>query len=84
MSLGEDLILALQLAFEVLDLLVLGILDGLDLAAIFEGEVSVFEKLPLPVVEDGGIEASLVAQVNADVGDMLIWVWKILASETDE
>ena len=42
-ELGHDLVFARELGFEFLDHLDIGILDGLGLAAIFEGEVCVLE-----------------------------------------
>jgi hypothetical protein len=36
-QLGHDLVFALELGFELFDLLVLGVLDGLGLAAVVEG-----------------------------------------------
>lgn len=42
-QLDHDLVFAHELGLELLDLLVLGLLDGLALAAIGEGEVAVVE-----------------------------------------
>ena len=44
-QLGHDLVLARELGFELLDFLVLGIFDGLGLAAILEEDVAILEEL---------------------------------------
>jgi hypothetical protein len=49
----EDLILALELGFELFDLALLGILDGLGLAAVVEGQVSILEEQALPLMNLG-------------------------------
>jgi hypothetical protein len=54
----------LQLAVELFDLLAFGTLVVLELAAIVEGKVRVFEEQPLSVVEDRGTESVLIAQVG--------------------
>ena len=67
---AEDGVLALELGFELLDLVVLGVLDGLGLAAIVEGGMTVLEELLEPGVELVGVEAELIAQVrNGDLVD---------------
>ena len=64
-ELGHDLVLARELGFEFLDFSVLGILDGLGVAAILEEGVAVLEELFLPAVKEGRGDAELVA----DSGD---------------
>ena len=49
---GEDLVFALQLGFELLDLALLGVLDGLGLAVVLKNGVAVLEELLLPAVEE--------------------------------
>ena len=67
---GEHGVLALQLGFMLLDLLVLGVLDGLGLAAVVEGGVAVLEKFLEPAVELVGVEVVFIAQVgNRDLID---------------
>ena len=61
---GHDLVLACELGFELLDLAVLGILDGLGLAAVLEGSVAVLEELLLPAVEQVGVDAEFIAEVG--------------------
>jgi hypothetical protein len=63
-ELGHDLVLALNLGFELLDLGVLGILGRLGFTAVAKGEVSVLEELALPVVEAAGGDAMLVAELG--------------------
>ena len=66
-ELGHDLVLAAELGFELLDLLVLGVLEGAGLAAgaaVGEGEVGVLEELALPLVEEGRIDRELIAEVR--------------------
>jgi hypothetical protein len=63
-ELGQDLVLALEFAFEAFDLLLLGIFKGLGLATVLEGEVGVLEELALPLVKEGGVDVELVAQVG--------------------
>ena len=60
----EDLVFALELGFELFDLAFLGILDGLGLAAVVEGQVGVLEEQALPLVEAGGVDVELIAQVG--------------------
>src|ERR1051325_8283116 len=52
----------MELGFEQLDLLVLGILGGFRRAAMLESEVGVFEELALPLVEEGGVDLELIAK----------------------
>jgi hypothetical protein len=61
-ELGENLVLAAQLGFEMFDLLVLGVFDCLGLAAVLEGQIGAFEELALPLVELDGIDLALIAQ----------------------
>jgi hypothetical protein len=61
-QLGHDLVLAYELGFEMLDLLVLGILDCFGRATVLKTDVAVFEELFLPVVEDRGRDAELIAE----------------------
>jgi hypothetical protein len=65
----EDLVLAGQLGFELLDLLLLGVLGGLALAAIVEGSVPVLEELLEPGMDLVRIEVELIAQIGD--GDLL-------------
>ena len=60
-ELGHNFVLALDLGFELLDLLLLGVLGDLGLAAILEGQVSVLEEQLLPRVEDRRFDAQLIA-----------------------
>jgi hypothetical protein len=62
-ELGHDLVLALELGFELLDFLVLGILDGLGLATILEEGVAVLEEFFLPAVEEGGRDVEVIVSV---------------------
>ena len=58
-ELGHDLVLAVQLGFELLDLLAVGIVAGLGFAAVgLEGQVAVLEELLEPAVELVGEEPS--------------------------
>jgi len=69
-ELGHDLVLANELGFELLDLLVLDAIDGLVLAAVLEGDMAVFEELLLPAVELADLQAELIAEVgNGDLVD---------------
>jgi hypothetical protein len=62
---GQDLVLALELVLEGSDLAVLGVLLGLaSPAGVLKGGGAVLEELLLPAVEEGGVEAELVAQVG--------------------
>ena len=61
---GHDLVLAEELGFELFDLVVLGVLDGLALAAVGEGEMAVLEELLEPVVELVGVEVEFIAEVG--------------------
>jgi hypothetical protein len=63
-ELGEDGVLALELGFEAFDFLVVGVFDGLGLAAVVEGDVAVLEELLEPAVDLVGIEADLIAEVR--------------------
>ncbi len=63
-ELGHDLVFALELGFELFDLVVLGVLDGLALAAVVEGEVAVLEELFEPAVELVGVEVEFIAEVG--------------------
>jgi hypothetical protein len=67
---AEDGVLALDLGFEALDELILGVIAGLGLATVGEGEVAVLEELFEPVVELVGVDVELIAQVrNGDLVD---------------
>jgi len=63
-ELGHDGVPALELGFEPLNLLVIGVLDSLALATIVEGGVAVLEELLEPAVDLIGIEAKFIAQVR--------------------
>ena len=63
-QLGHDLVFAGELGFELLDFLVLGLLDGLGLRAIGEGEVAVLEEPFEPVVDLIGMEIKFIAEVG--------------------
>src|SRR5438132_6675788 len=60
-ELGHDLVLAGELGFELLDLGLLGIFDGLRLATVFKDGMAVLEEFLLPAVEHGGGDAELIA-----------------------
>ena len=64
MSSPRTLVFALELGFEQLDLLVLGVLDGPGLAVVVEGGVAVVEELFLPAVEEVGGDAEFIAEVG--------------------
>ena len=72
-ELGHDLVLLVELGFELLDACLLRGLDGLGLAsgsAVGEGEMAVLEEAFEPVVELVGVELELIAQVgNRDLVD---------------
>ena len=70
-ELDEDGVLALELGFEPLNLVVVGILDSLALAAIVEGGMAVLEKLFEPGVDLVGVEAEFIAQVRD--GDLVVF-----------
>ena len=59
-QLGEDRVAALQFGFELFDLLLLCILDGLAFAAVVEGEVAVLEEVLEPSVELGGVDVAFI------------------------
>jgi hypothetical protein len=61
---AEDLVLALELGFELPDLVVLGILDRLGLATVVESGVAVLEELLLPAIEEVGSDAEFVAEIG--------------------
>ena len=63
-ELGEDGILALQLGFEPLDLVVIGVLDSLALAAVVEGGVAILEKFFEPAVDLIGVKPVFIAQIR--------------------
>jgi hypothetical protein len=63
-ELGKDLVLALQLGFELYDLLVFEILVDLGTASVIEGQVRVLEEQTLPGVEDRWIDPELIAQAG--------------------
>jgi hypothetical protein len=63
-ELGKDLVFALDLGFELLDLGVLGILDGLGLAILGEGEVAILEEVALPEIEEAGRNGAMALTFN--------------------
>ena len=80
-ELGHDLIFARELGFELLELAILGVFEGPGFAAVLEGVVGILEELPLPQVEEAGIDLELIAQggdgdafeqVAFDDGDLLL------------
>jgi hypothetical protein len=68
-ELGHDLVLAGDLGFELFDLLLLGIFEGLGLAAVVEGGVTVLEELLEPGIDLVGVELKFIAEVGD--GDFL-------------
>jgi hypothetical protein len=67
-ELGHDLIFAGELGFELFDLALLGVLDGLAFAAIVEDGVAVLEELFEPTIDLVGVEAKFIAEVrNGDL-----------------
>ncbi len=72
-QLGHDLILASHLSFELLDLLYVGILDGLGLAAVVEDDVTVLKEVLQPAVKLVGVEVVLIAEIrHRDLLDQLL------------
>ena len=63
-ELSHDLVLTLELGLEELDLLEVGVLDGLAFAAVFEGDVAVLEELPLPLVEESRVDLELITDTG--------------------
>jgi hypothetical protein len=63
-QLGHDFILASQLGFELLNLLDVGVFDGLGLAAIVEGHVTVLKEILEPGVELVGLGVLLIAEIR--------------------
>src|SRR5450631_1779634 len=61
---GHDLVLAHKLGFELLDLGLLSVFDGLGLAAVVESGMAVLEELLEPAVELVGIDVEFIAQVG--------------------
>ena len=61
---GKDGVLALELGFEAFDFLVIGVFDGLGLAAVVEGGMAVLEELFEPAVDLVRIKAQFIAQVR--------------------
>ena len=61
---GEYGVLALELGFKAFDFLLVGVFDGLGLAAVVEGGVAVLKELLEPAVDLVGIEAELIAEVR--------------------
>ena len=61
---GHDLVLANELGVELLDVGLLRVIDGLGLASVGEGEMSVFKELFEPVVELVGIDVELIAEIG--------------------
>ena len=63
-ELGHDLVLLLELGFELLDLGLLSVFDGLGLTTIVEGGVAVLEEFLEPAVELVGIDVEFIAEVG--------------------
>ena len=63
-ELGHDRVLALQLGFELLDLAILGVLDGLGLAAVVEGGWPFSKNSLSQLVELVGVDVEFIAQVG--------------------
>ena len=63
-ELGHDFVLLLDLGFELLDLGLLSVFDGLGLSAVGESEVTVLEELLEPVVKLVGVEIEFIAKVG--------------------
>ena len=61
---GEDGVLALELGFKAFDFLLVGVFDGLGLAAVVEGGVAVLEELLEPAIDLVGVEAEFIAQIR--------------------
>ena len=61
---GHDLVFAHEFGFELLDLGLLSVFDGLGLAAIVEGGMAILEELLEPAVELIGIDVEFIAQVG--------------------
>ena len=59
---SEHLVFALDLCFERGNFLVFGIFEGFGFSAIIEAEVSIFEELPLPLIEEGGADVEFIAE----------------------
>src|ERR1700690_1408828 len=79
-QLRQDLILGLDLLFQILDALLLGLLVGAALG--LEGGPSVLEELLLPPVEDRWLQAQFIAELGDRLlvqqmapqdGDLLVW-----------
>src|SRR2546421_12584094 len=63
-ELGEDLVLALELGLELLDLAFLAIFEGLGLAAVLENDMAVLEEVLEPAIELGGMNLEVITQVS--------------------
>ena len=63
-ELGHDLVFADELGFELFDLLLLSVFDGLGLAAVVEGGLAVLEELLEPGVDLVGVELEFIAEVG--------------------
>ena len=61
---GHDGVLALDLGFELLDLPILGVLNGLGLAPILESEMAILEESLEPVVKLRGLDIQFIAEVG--------------------
>jgi hypothetical protein len=60
-ELGHDLVFALQLGLELLDLVEVGIFDGLGLAAVLEEGMAVLEEFFLPAIKEGWGDTEFIA-----------------------
>jgi hypothetical protein len=70
---GEYRVLALELGFELLDLMVFGTLGGFGRAVGGEGEMAVLEELFEPGIELGGVKIVLIAEVgNGNLVDEML------------
>ena len=63
-ELGKDSVAALELGFELLDLLVLGAVDSLGLTAILERGMAVLEELLEPVIDEGCLDVEFIAEIG--------------------
>jgi hypothetical protein len=63
-ELGHDLVFACEFGFELLDLGVLGIFEGLGLAAVGEGEVAILEEFLEPVVDLVRMQIEFIAEIG--------------------
>ncbi len=54
----------MQLGLKLLDLALLGILEGFGFAIVLEGSVTVLEKLLLPAIEQVGSDVEFIAEIG--------------------